>query len=136
MAPNRISVAWKFFNLVEVMMDVVKTETEADPLAIQTSDNTDRKEKKPLSEEVNFFNLHLTQIKKEYVDHSYDLTPEMTLDDTQVPVNFTFVKCEAEEESCDLDTLKEDLKLEVTAEEDDILTERCRVVSTMLKPPT
>ncbi|XP_069684419.1 uncharacterized protein [Periplaneta americana] len=102
-----------------VVMDMIKTEPEVDPLAIQTSDNTDLEEKKPFSEEVNLLNLQSTEMKKEYVDHSYDLTSN-----TRVPINFAFVNCEPEEESCDLNTVQEELKIEVTAEQDEVLTER------------
>ncbi|XP_069672835.1 zinc finger protein 723-like [Periplaneta americana] len=100
-------------------MDAIKMEPEIDPLAIQSSDV---EEKKHLSEEVNVLNLHPTLIKKEYVDHSYDLSPEMTSDDTHTPINFAFVKCEAEEESRDLDTMK----LELT-DENEVLTDSIAV---------
>ncbi|XP_069672785.1 uncharacterized protein [Periplaneta americana] len=88
-------------------------ESEVDPLAIQTSDYTDVEDKKPLSE-----------VKKECVDQRYYLASELTLDDNQLPINFAFVKYEAEEEPCNLGTEEWGLKLAVTAEQNELSTER------------
>ncbi|XP_069671005.1 uncharacterized protein [Periplaneta americana] len=55
----------------------------------------------------------MTQIKMECMDNSY----EMTFDETPVPIDFPIVKYEAEEQACEI-------KLEVTAEEDEVLTQR------------
>ncbi|KAJ4445086.1 hypothetical protein ANN_06885 [Periplaneta americana] len=98
------------------VMDLLKTEPDIDPLGIETSHSADVEEKKPLSEVVNLLNLHFTRIKEEYVDHNYDLTSEMKLDDTLVPFNFARMKCKAEEE---LDTVEEELKLKVAAQKDE-----------------
>ncbi|KAJ4425710.1 hypothetical protein ANN_27906 [Periplaneta americana] len=107
-----------------VVMDVIKKEPDIDPLAIHWSDDTDTDEKKPLSEEGNVLDLDVTGIKTECVDHSYDHTSETKVEETAVPTNFVSVKCEAEEELCDSDTVKDELKLDVTAEEDEILPHR------------
>ncbi|XP_069683090.1 zinc finger protein OZF-like isoform X2 [Periplaneta americana] len=101
-------------------MDAIKTEPEGDPLAVETSDNL---EKKPLPEEVNLLTLHPAQIKEECVDHTYELTSEIPLDKDRVPINFAFVKCEAEVESTELNKVKQEMKLEATAEEEEIFTE-------------
>ncbi|XP_069671749.1 uncharacterized protein [Periplaneta americana] len=107
-----------------VAMDVIKKEPEVDPLAIQWSDDTYTAEKKPLSEDGNLLDLHVTGIKTECVDHSYDLTSDIKAEETAVPTDFLRTKCKVEEELCDLDTVKDELKLEVTTEENEILTDR------------
>ncbi|XP_069672789.1 zinc finger protein 501-like isoform X3 [Periplaneta americana] len=104
-------------------MDLIKMEPEVDPLAIQTNDNTDVEKKEFLSEGVNSLNLHSTRIKKEPEVYSCDLTSDVTFGEIAMPNNFQFVKCEIEEELCELDRVKEELKFEVTAEEDEIFTE-------------
>ncbi|KAJ4425551.1 hypothetical protein ANN_27746, partial [Periplaneta americana] len=109
------------FKLHKVMMEAIKKEPKVDPLAIQLSDNTDRDEKNPLSEEENLLNLHVAGIKTECVDHSYDLTSEIKIEEMAMPTNFVAIKCKAEEELCDLGAVKDEMKLEVTAEENAIL---------------
>ncbi|XP_069672965.1 uncharacterized protein [Periplaneta americana] len=109
---------------VTVVMDVIKEEPEVDPLAIQRSDNSDTAEKKLLSEEGNLLAVHVAEIKMECVDHSYDFTAGFRVEETAVPANFVTTKCEAEEELCSLDTVKDDLKVEVMREENEILTDR------------
>ncbi|XP_069697153.1 uncharacterized protein [Periplaneta americana] len=101
-------------------MDVIKMEHEVDPLAIQTSDNTDVEGKKPSSEELQLFNLHSTWIKVECEDHSCDVTSEIKLEETPLPN----MKHETEGDSYELDGVKHELKQEVTAEEDQVFTER------------
>ncbi|KAJ4425979.1 hypothetical protein ANN_27605 [Periplaneta americana] len=113
----------KPFDCSDFAMDVIKNEPEVDPLAIQWSDNTDRDEKKPLSEEGNLLDLHVAGIKTERVDHSYDLTSDIKIEETAMPTNFVTTKCKTEEELCHLDTIKDELKVEVTAEENEILTD-------------
>ncbi|XP_069673339.1 uncharacterized protein [Periplaneta americana] len=99
------------------VMDVIKAEPEVDPLAVQTSGNNDLEEKKPLREEVNLLNVQLTEIKAECE------ASEIKFEDTPVPAAVPIVKCEAEEELCDLDTIKQELKLEVATEENEVFTE-------------
>ncbi|XP_069669503.1 uncharacterized protein [Periplaneta americana] len=77
-------------------MDVIKMEPEVDPLAIQTSENTDIEEKKPISEEGNLLDLHMAGIKTECVDHSWDVTLETEVEETIVPTNFVTAKYKAE----------------------------------------
>ncbi|XP_069672796.1 uncharacterized protein [Periplaneta americana] len=101
-------------------MDAFKKEPEVDPLAIQTSDNTDLEEKKSISEEGNLLDLHVAAIKTECVDQDYDLTSEFKVEQISVGTNFIEAKCKAEEELCDLNTMKDELKLE----ENEILTNR------------
>ncbi|XP_069671648.1 zinc finger protein 664-like isoform X1 [Periplaneta americana] len=109
-------------NVTIVVMDVIKKEAEVDPLAIQWNDNTDSAEKKPLSEEGNLLDLHVAGIKKECVDRSYDLTSGFSVEESAVPTNFVATKCKAEEELCDLNAVKEEVKLDVMAEGNEILT--------------
>ncbi|XP_069669532.1 uncharacterized protein [Periplaneta americana] len=105
-------------------MEVIKKEPELDPLAIESSDKTDEDEKKPLSQKENFLDLHVARIKTECVDHSYDLTLKTKVEKTAVATDFVSAKCKAEEELCDLDTVKDELKLEITTEENEILSNR------------
>ncbi|XP_069669962.1 uncharacterized protein [Periplaneta americana] len=77
-------------------MDVIKKEPEVDPLAIQWSDETDTDEKKPLSEEGNLLDFHVTGIKTESVSRSYELTSEIKVEDTAVQTDFVTTKCKAE----------------------------------------
>ncbi|XP_069672773.1 uncharacterized protein [Periplaneta americana] len=102
-----------------VMMDVIKTESDINPWAIQSSET---EEKKPLSEEGNLLDLHVTGIKEECMDDTCDLTSEIKFEEITMPNHFPFVKCEVEEESCVLHIEKEELK--VLAEEDGFYSER------------
>ncbi|XP_069669449.1 zinc finger protein 665-like [Periplaneta americana] len=99
-------------------MDVIKIEPDINPLPMQSSDT---EEMKPLSEEGKSSDLHATRIKEERVAESYDHTSEIKFEEILLPNNFPVVKCEVEEELCDVDTVKDELKLEVTAEENEIL---------------
>ncbi|XP_069705679.1 zinc finger protein ZFP2-like [Periplaneta americana] len=99
-----------------VAMDVIKTEIQVDPLAVQT----DVGEKKHFAEGGNLLGPEETGIKAEYMDHSYDLTSEMKVEATPLPFHLEMVKCEAEDESPDWQTLE----TEVKAEGDEVLTER------------
>ncbi|KAJ4425665.1 hypothetical protein ANN_27861 [Periplaneta americana] len=115
-----------------VVMDIIKKEPEVDPLAMQWNDETNTAEKKPIPEEGNLLDLHMAGIKAECVDYSYDLTSDIKVEKTPVPTNFVTTICKAELH--DLDTVKDELKLEVTAEENEILTDRfadsnCRPLS-------
>ncbi|XP_069672298.1 uncharacterized protein [Periplaneta americana] len=155
-------------------MDMIQMEYELDPLAIERSDNTDTEEQKPLSEEGNILDLHVTGVKTECMDHSYDVKTEMTFFESLVPMDFHVVKSEVEEsalheeenelhldmteikmecidksydlkseitfdeipvpigfpimksevqEARELNKVEEEVRLEVTAEEDEVFTE-------------
>ncbi|XP_069669973.1 uncharacterized protein [Periplaneta americana] len=103
-------------------MDVIKMEPGSDPMGIQTSGIADIEERKLLSEELNLLDLNVKKIKTECIDHGYDVKSEMTFEETAVPIVFPVLKSEAEEEFCELDQVKE-VKLEVTAEENEVSTE-------------
>ncbi|KAJ4425359.1 hypothetical protein ANN_27974 [Periplaneta americana] len=105
-----------------VLMDVIKMEPGSDPIGIQTSGIANIEEKKPLSEEANLLDLDVTKIKTECIDHRYDIKSEIVFEESAVPIDFPMLKSEAEEEFCELDQVKE-VKLEVTAEENAVLTE-------------
>ncbi|KAJ4425360.1 hypothetical protein ANN_27975 [Periplaneta americana] len=79
-----------------VMDDMIKMEPEIDTLSIQTSDDADIEEKKPLSEEGNLLDFHVTEIKTEFIDHKCDLKSEMTYEEAAVSVDFPMLKSEAE----------------------------------------
>ncbi|XP_069670200.1 uncharacterized protein [Periplaneta americana] len=74
-------------------------------------------------EEENVLDLHMTEIKTECMDRSYDLKSEMTFGDTPVPIDSPIMKSEAKEETHEFDQVEEEVKLEVTAEEDEVFTE-------------
>ncbi|XP_069672434.1 uncharacterized protein [Periplaneta americana] len=101
------------------MMDQVKAEPEGDPLAIQTSDNS-LEDKKTFSEEADSLNLLSTKIKPE----CEDLAPGIKLEGTPVPSNSATVKCEAEELSCYVNTVKEEILLEETTHEVEVTVQR------------
>ncbi|XP_069670964.1 zinc finger protein 664-like isoform X1 [Periplaneta americana] len=82
-------------------MDVIKTESEVNPLAMEEEENCkiDVDEKKPLSQEGNSLDLQVTEIKTECLDHGYDENVEMKYEETPLPVNISVMKCEVEESS-------------------------------------
>ncbi|KAJ4425980.1 hypothetical protein ANN_27606 [Periplaneta americana] len=109
-----------------LVMDVIKMEPGSDPMCIQTSGIADIEEKKPLSEELNLLDLNVNKIKTECIDHRYDVKSEMTFEETAIPIVFPVLKSEPEEGFCELDQVKE-VKLEVTAEENEVSTESLAV---------
>ncbi|XP_069697045.1 uncharacterized protein [Periplaneta americana] len=106
-------------------MDVTKMESEINPLAIHTSDDTEVPDSKLFSEEGNLLDLHMVRIKEECLDYSYDVTSGMKSEENVEPNSFTMIKCESEEKPCDLDLAKEEVKLEVMTEEDEVFSDRC-----------
>ncbi|XP_069680857.1 zinc finger protein OZF-like isoform X6 [Periplaneta americana] len=111
---------------VNTVMDVIKSEPDVDLLAANTSDDMDFQEKETLSEEGNLLMPHVTWIKSECVDNSYDLTSEVKLEAPEITPCISF-KCETEEESYDVDVVEDETKLELTTEEDEVLPERVKV---------
>ncbi|XP_069673423.1 gastrula zinc finger protein xFG20-1-like isoform X1 [Periplaneta americana] len=105
-----------------IAVDDIKTEPMVDPLAIQPCDDA-VKEENPSGDEGNLLDLHVTRIKEECIDESNDHTSEMKFEEIILPNNFPVVKCEAEEVSFAMSTVKEETMLEVTTEESDVLTE-------------
>ncbi|XP_069697168.1 zinc finger protein 454-like isoform X4 [Periplaneta americana] len=96
-------------------MDLIKTEPMTDPLAMQTSNDIDVEEKNLVSQD-----LHITVVEEEQVNSC-----KMKFEEIIMPNNFLVVKCEPEEES---DTaVKGELKLEVEAEQDQVLSESIAV---------
>ncbi|KAJ4425825.1 hypothetical protein ANN_27451 [Periplaneta americana] len=92
-------------------------EPETDPLGLHHDHTNKMEENKGLSQQDNSFNLQSTAMKTEYVDHSYDLISEIKVEGSPVSVNFPV------EDPFDLDRVKEEVKLEVSSEEDEVLTE-------------
>ncbi|XP_069669662.1 zinc finger protein 239-like [Periplaneta americana] len=101
-------------------MDVIKAELEVDPLSVETSDDTDEDEKKPILEERKLVDQLVTGIKEEYVDQSHDLTSEIKFEEDPVPISFCVVKREPEEEQSDF---HEEPRAEVTAEDNEVFAE-------------
>ncbi|XP_069697053.1 gastrula zinc finger protein XlCGF28.1-like [Periplaneta americana] len=99
-------------------MDMIKMEPELNQSAAQTCVGTEVEDKKPFSEEENLLDLHMTGIKKEGMDCGYNVTSDIKFEETIMPNSFTLVKCESKKEACDLDLVKENVKLEVVTEEE------------------
>ncbi|KAJ4447036.1 hypothetical protein ANN_09025 [Periplaneta americana] len=89
-------------------MDKVKTKPEGDPFTVQSSAHTKLEEKKSSSEEVNSLNQRSTEINMECDEDSCDLTSQIRFEEVLLPNNFPMVKCEAVEESCYVETIKEE----------------------------
>ncbi|XP_069673543.1 uncharacterized protein [Periplaneta americana] len=75
-------------------------------------------------EERNFLDQQVTGIKEEYKEQSHDLTSDIKLEEDPLPISFPMVKREPEEEQSDLVIVKEEPRLEVTVEDDEVFTER------------
>ncbi|XP_069680796.1 gastrula zinc finger protein XlCGF17.1-like isoform X4 [Periplaneta americana] len=106
-----------------VTMNVIKNEPDVDPLACGGNSGTDAQERKPSLQEGNLFNPQCAWIKQECMDGSYDFTSEVKREESVTEDKFPVVKNEAENGACELDIFNEDLKLDVTKEEHDVLTE-------------
>ncbi|XP_069673443.1 uncharacterized protein [Periplaneta americana] len=78
-----------------VVMDVIKTEPEVDPLAVQPCDDAVKEETDPSPDEGSLLDLNIIKIKEECVDDSYNRTSEIKLEEIILPNNFSVVKCEA-----------------------------------------
>ncbi|XP_069669315.1 uncharacterized protein [Periplaneta americana] len=111
------------FLILSVTMDVMKAELEVDPLSLETSYDTDQDEKKPILEERNLMDQHVTGIKEEFVDESHDLTSEIKFEDDPESISFTVVKREPEDEQSDFD---EEPRVKVTAEDNEVFAKRFR----------
>ncbi|XP_069672616.1 uncharacterized protein [Periplaneta americana] len=110
-----------------VVMDVIKMEPALDLLDIQLHGNTyEMEENDPLSEEGNLSHLKVTGMKTECLDQSYDIKSEIKVEDTPVPIGFPMVKSEVDEDLFDVDRVQQEQKVEVSSEEDEVLTERLR----------
>ncbi|XP_069669498.1 uncharacterized protein [Periplaneta americana] len=96
----------------------VKTEKTVDETAVLIDFPVVKSE----VEEGNVLDLHRTEIKAECVNQRYDMKPEITFVEIPVPIDCSIVKNEVQDEACELDKVEE-LRLEVTAEEDEVLTE-------------
>ncbi|XP_069669534.1 zinc finger protein 664-like [Periplaneta americana] len=103
-----------------VVMEVIKTEPDTNLLAIPSDDT---EEKRPLLQEENLLDLHVTTVKEECLDDSYDHTSELKFEEIILPNNFPIAKCEVEEESFELDQVEEEVKLKVTTKENEVLIE-------------
>ncbi|XP_069671208.1 uncharacterized protein [Periplaneta americana] len=77
-------------------------------------------------EERNFLDHHVTGIREEYEDQSSDLLSEIKCEKDLLPTSFPMLKLEQEEEQTDSDAVNEDPRVEVTPEDNEVLTERCR----------
>ncbi|XP_069671869.1 uncharacterized protein [Periplaneta americana] len=106
-------------------MDLIKMEPEDDPIHLLLQDDKLKVEQnKTLSEEWTLSHLETTGIKTECVDLSYDIKSEIKVEDTPDPISFPVVKTEGDEDVFDLDRVKQEQKVEVSSDEDEVFPER------------
>ncbi|XP_069671868.1 uncharacterized protein [Periplaneta americana] len=119
---------------LRVVMDVIKLEPAVDLLDLQLHDSTwEMEENDPLSEEGNSSHLEVTDMKTECVDQSYDVKPEIKVEDpTLEPFSFAAVKTEVDQDLLDVDRVQQELKAEVSSEDDEELTERKGIYRTWM----
>ncbi|XP_069673028.1 uncharacterized protein [Periplaneta americana] len=107
-------------------MDVIKMEPDADPLALQSHNNTfEIGESNTLSEEGNLSHLEVAGMKTECVENSYDIKTEIKIEDIPVTIDFPVVNSEVDKDLFDMDRVQPKQKVEVSSEEDEVLSERC-----------
>ncbi|XP_069669525.1 zinc finger protein 836-like isoform X5 [Periplaneta americana] len=95
-------------------MDDIKLKLEVDPLALPESDTN---VKECLSRHENLVLDHVDGVKMECEDPSYDVTPDLKCEIFPVPISFSAMKTEPEDESCDVSIIKEEM-LDVKTEDD------------------
>ncbi|XP_069671263.1 uncharacterized protein [Periplaneta americana] len=106
-------------------MDLIKMESEVDPLDLQAQDNIYKlEENKSSSKEGNLSQLEVTGMKTECVDPSYDIKSEIKVEDTPVSTSFVFMRCEVDENVFDVDRVKQAQKVEISSEKDEVFPER------------
>ncbi|XP_069690434.1 uncharacterized protein [Periplaneta americana] len=84
------------------------------------------------AEEGNLSGQHMPGIKVEFVDDSHRVTSEIKVEEGRVPFDFSLVKCEgfpvlkceAKEDSFDVERVQQEQKVKVSSEEDGVLIER------------
>ncbi|XP_069668606.1 uncharacterized protein [Periplaneta americana] len=102
-------------------MDAVKIEPKVDPFD-PLNDNGNGEEDKLLLTEGNSFKVDFGEIKLESSELEYDLQSDIKYEENVVPILFPVLKSEVEEESWNLDIVKEEL-MPVLTKEDVQLTE-------------
>ncbi|XP_069697200.1 zinc finger protein 235-like isoform X2 [Periplaneta americana] len=105
-------------------MDVIKMEPEVDPLGLKPYDYSYKiEENYTLSKEGNSSHLEVAGMKIECGEYNYGVKTEIKVEgSTPVTSSFLMVKSEVDEQWFDLDTVKEEVQLEVTAEENEVFT--------------
>ncbi|XP_069670158.1 zinc finger protein 239-like isoform X4 [Periplaneta americana] len=104
-------------------MAAIKMEPEVDPLAVQPCDDAIKEEENPSPDEWKLLDLHVTRIKEECVDDSYDHNREIKFEEIILPNNFPVVEYEPEDVSLGVSAVKEESMLEVTTDESEFSTE-------------
>ncbi|KAJ4425457.1 hypothetical protein ANN_28073 [Periplaneta americana] len=99
-------------------------ECEVDPFDLLYDNTYKLEENKSSSEEGNSSHLEVTEMKIECVEHSYEIKSEIKVDNTPMPTSLAFVNCEIDEDLLDVDRVEQEEKLEISSEEDEVLTER------------
>ncbi|KAJ4425506.1 hypothetical protein ANN_27700 [Periplaneta americana] len=107
-------------NRIKVVMDVIKVEPEIDPLRLEPHDITYETEE---NKEGHLLDLQATSIKTECVNHSPDLTSEIKVEDSPLPIILNMMKCEVKENSFSADIVQQEHTLSVSLKENEVLTE-------------
>ncbi|XP_069672970.1 zinc finger protein ZFP2-like isoform X1 [Periplaneta americana] len=97
-----------------VVMDAIKTEPEVDPLAVQPCDDAIKEEENTSPDE---------ETAVESKDSSSCCKWEVKIEESSVPITFSMIKSEPEEETFDMVRVEQVIKVEVTTEESEALSE-------------
>ncbi|XP_069697058.1 uncharacterized protein [Periplaneta americana] len=101
-------------------MDVIKTELDVDPLAVQSSDVTGTEEARSSPE------------KYTKVDSICGFKWEMKTEETTEQNTFPVMKCELEEKTFHMDRVKQENQLKLGPEESEVLTKRLLLLHHLL----
>ncbi|XP_069703623.1 uncharacterized protein [Periplaneta americana] len=97
-------------------MDVIKTEPETDPLALQNE--CIKEEKKPLSLVRHPLEVSVDHIKVEVSDPNIDHVSDIKHENNEFPLPLEVSEFEVEEESWAIDKVKAEFKVDVTEVDD------------------
>ncbi|KAJ4449102.1 hypothetical protein ANN_00497 [Periplaneta americana] len=99
------------YGINEIMVDEIKLEPDPDPLAVTKNNDADTETKKSSSMGRNVLVEHKDEIKLEYIDSVCDPLSLVKTEETPDDMPFPSPKCEPVE-SCNVDTMKDELVLE------------------------
>ncbi|XP_069670275.1 uncharacterized protein [Periplaneta americana] len=102
-------------------MDLIKMEPEYDSLDLQHDGTYKIEENISSSKEEDLSHPEMMGLK---ADHTYEIKSEIKVEDSPVPTSFAYVKCEVDDDLLDEDRVQQEEKVEVSLEEDEVLTER------------
>ncbi|KAJ4448812.1 hypothetical protein ANN_00203 [Periplaneta americana] len=106
---------------LKIFMDAIETESGIDQMAAQHDDRNE--EDKPLCKEENFLEIYVNEIKVEPPDLNCYHGSHIKCEENEDPISIPVQKFETEEESCNVDIMKEEM-IPGKVEADDSWTER------------